>query len=99
MMCSKTIAAVGIFFLGAGMTHVSAQTAPPVPSGPQVINPGTICPDDRGQHVQAHGGGIIKYEGLYYWFGEQRGQDVPQGTRAVSCYSSPDLVHWKFHKN
>lgn len=75
------------------------STIPAPGSGPQRINPGELWPDDRGQHIQAHGGGIIKHEGLYYWFGEQRGQDLPRGTRAVSCYSSPDLVHWTFRKN
>ena len=40
--------------------------------GPQTIVPGAIWPDDRGQHVQAHGGGIIKLGDTYYWFGEER---------------------------
>jgi hypothetical protein len=83
-------------FAGCAAAH---PTPPAARSGPQVINPGEVWPDDRGQHVQAHGGGIIRYQGLYYWFGEQRGQDLPRGTRAVSCYSSPDLVHWTFRRN
>jgi hypothetical protein len=61
-----------------------------------LIRPGEIWPDDRGQHVQAHGGGIIRYQGMYYWFGEYRGKDLAPGHRAVSCYTSPDLVHWTF---
>jgi len=104
-MSSKTIAArLGALCLAALVTTFacsgaakSAATAPR--SGPQAITPGELWPDNRGQHVQAHGGGIIKYGGLYYWFGEQRGQDLPPGQRAVSCYSSPDLVNWTFRKN
>lgn len=65
-------------------------------AGPQWIKPGDIWPDDRGQHIQAHGGGILRYKGAYYWFGEYRGQDLPPGRRAVSCYRSTDLVHWTF---
>jgi len=63
---------------------------------PQTIVPGGVWPDDRGQHVQAHGGGIIKLGDTWYWFGEDRGQMNQRGIRYVGCYSSTDLVHWKF---
>ena len=104
-MSRNTIAVMlGSLCLAALATLAACAAAQPTPppsrgSGPQFINPGELWPDDRGQHVQAHGGGIIKYQGLYYWFGEQRGQDIPPGQRAVSCYSSPDLVHWTFRRN
>jgi hypothetical protein len=65
-------------------------------AGPQTIKPGAIWPDDRGKHVQAHGGGIIKVGDTYYWFGEDRSQDNPPGIPVVACYSSNDLVHWQF---
>ena len=26
----------------------------------KIINPGEVWPDNRGEHIQAHGGGIIK---------------------------------------
>ncbi len=61
-----------------------------------MIQPGAIWPDNRGKHVQAHGGGIIEYEGIYYWFGEDRSQDNDPNFRYVACYSSTDLAHWKF---
>src|SRR5271165_5382846 len=67
--------------------------------GPQTIVPGAIWPDDRGRHVQAHGGGIIKFGDAYYWFGEQRAQGLDRALRYVSCYSSKDLAHWTFHKD
>ena len=60
------------------------------------IIPGEVWPDDRGQHIQAHGGGILKYKDEYYWFGEDRTRDLDRNLRAVACYSSTDLVHWKF---
>lgn len=63
---------------------------------PQAITPGDIWPDDRGKHVQAHGGGVIKVEDTYYWFGEDRSPDNPPGIPIVSCYASKDLVHWQF---
>ena len=44
--------------------------------------------------LQAHGGGILKVGPTWYWIGENK----TNGSHfyANSCYSSPDLVHWKF---
>jgi hypothetical protein len=65
-------------------------------AGPQLIEPGKIWPDDRGKHIQAHGGGIIKVGDTYYWFGEDRSEDNPPRIPVVSCYASKDLAHWQF---
>jgi len=65
-------------------------------AAPQEIRPGELWPDDRGQHIQAHGGGILKLEDTWYWFGEDRSKDLEPGVRAVACYSSKDLANWKF---
>src|SRR5512133_1816797 len=65
-------------------------------AAPQSIKPGEVWPDDRGQHIQAHGGGIIKIGDTWYWFGEDRGQGQEPERRYVSCYSSKDLAHWTF---
>lgn len=61
-----------------------------------LIQPGEVWPDDRGQHIQAHGGGILKLADTYYWFGEDRGQGLDRSKRYVSCYSSKDLARWTF---
>ena len=66
---------------------------------PAEIKPGGIWPDDRGQHVQAHGGGILNVGGAYYWFGEDRARDNDRNLRYVSCYSSDDLGRWKFRNH
>ncbi len=63
-------------------------------SAPQPIRPGEIWPDDRGRHIQAHGGGILKLGETYYWFGEDRSRENEQGRRYVSCYVSKDLAGW-----
>jgi hypothetical protein len=65
-------------------------------ANPETIRPGEIWPDDRGRHVQAHGGGILKLGDTYYWFGEDRSRDNAPDKRYVGCYASTDLVHWKF---
>ena len=70
-------------------------TAPAI-AKPVTIVPGAIWPDDRGQHVQAHGGGITKVGDTYYWFGEDRGQANDRRLRYVACYASTDLAHWTF---
>lgn len=65
-------------------------------AAPAEIRPGELWPDNRGMHVQAHGGGIIKLGKTYYWFGEDRSKDNDREKRYVACYSSEDLVHWTF---
>lgn len=63
-----------------------------------VIRPGEPWLDSHGQRIQAHGGGITLWKGVYYWFGEDRSQTNDPGKRYVACYSSRDLVHWKFRR-
>jgi len=63
------------------------------------INPGGIWPDKQGNHIQAHGGGIIKIKNTFYWYGEQRAQNLDTNFRYVSCYSSKDLMNWHFKGN
>ena len=62
----------------------------------KTIRPGLIWPDDRGRHIQAHGGGIIRHAGAWYWFGEDRSRDNDPARRYVACYSSTDLINWRF---
>src|SRR5438067_12066220 len=70
--------------------------APGASASPGVIKPGAIWPDDRGRHIQAHGGGIIKLGDTWYWFGEDRSRDNDPSKRYVACYASKDLAHWQF---
>ena len=65
-------------------------------AAPKVIEPGAVWPDDRGRHIQAHGGGMIKLGDTWYWFGEDRSQENDPNRRYVSCYSSKDLANWTF---
>jgi hypothetical protein len=62
------------------------------------IRPGEVWLDDRGKPIQAHGGGILKQGNTYFWFGEEREQGLDAGKRYVGCYSSKDLMHWKFRR-
>jgi hypothetical protein len=60
------------------------------------IKPGEVWPDNNGDHIQAHGGGITKIKDTYYWYGEERRKNLDTGLRYVSCYSSKDLMNWQF---
>jgi hypothetical protein len=59
--------------------------------------PGKIWPDDTGTHINAHGGGILFHEGVFYWFGEHKiaGKAGNVAHVGVHCYSSTDLYNWK----
>ncbi len=60
------------------------------------IRPGEPWLDNRGQQIQAHGGGILQLGKLYYWFGEDRSPSNDPAMRYVACYSSTDLAHWHY---
>jgi len=60
------------------------------------FSPGALWPDDRGVHINAHGGGVLYERGVYYWFGEHKIAGTA-GNRAhvgVHVYSSADLYNW-----
>lgn len=68
------------------------------------IHPGDIWYDTDGKPIQAHGGGILFDNEVYYWYGENK--DAPNVSSptalldrvdviGISCYSSRDLVNWK----
>ncbi|GAB3529477.1 glycoside hydrolase family 43 protein [Pontibacter brevis] len=61
------------------------------------FKPGELWLDTDGQHINAHGGGILYHGGKYYWFGEHKvaGKDGNKAMVGVSCYSSKDLYNWK----
>ena len=71
------------------------------------FEPGKVWDDAEGNPINAHGGGILYHEGTYYWYGEyKKGKTVlPEwatwecyrtDVTGVSCYSSKDLLNWKF---
>ncbi len=54
--------------------------------------------DTANEYINAHGGGILFHEGLYYWFGEHRPEKGFTTEVGVNCYTSPDLQTWT-HKS
>ncbi|MBI4979697.1 MAG: family 43 glycosylhydrolase [Spirochaetes bacterium] len=60
------------------------------------FHPGAIWPDNKGVHINAHGGGVLAHQGTYYWFGEHKvaGEAGNKAEVGVHCYSSIDLYNW-----
>lgn len=58
--------------------------------------PGETWLDTNGVPINAHAGGMMLHEGIYYWIGEHK---LPGGDNranvGVHCYSSCDLYQWK----
>ncbi len=86
------------------LKHVAALVAILALSGafsegctsPGTFTPGALWPDDRGEHINAHGGGILRHEGVYYWFGENKCDTTSNAQVGVMCYSSRNLTDWKY---
>lgn len=73
----------------------------------QSFEPGKVWKDTDGNAINAHGGGILFYNDTYYWYGEiKKGKTwlVPGSNwenyrvnaGGISCYSSKDLMNWKY---
>ena len=93
------MAVVSVLFTAA--TTVSAQQKN------DTFRPKEIWKDTEGNAINAHGGGIMYHKGTYYWYGEYKvGKTVLPSwatwecyrtdVTGVSCYSSKDLLNWKF---
>ncbi|KAJ8454635.1 hypothetical protein ONZ51_g12914 [Trametes cubensis] len=67
-------------------------------NGQSLIVPGAPWMDTSGNPIQAHGAGLLKVGSTFYWFGEDKSHNSAL-FKAVSCYSSTDLVNWSRHND
>ena len=89
----KSLISLLMVFLGISQIALSQSAMDKQNS----FQPGEIWEDTDGVHINAHGGGILVHDGVYYWFGEHK-TSGRMGNRAmvgVRCYSSTDLINWK----
>lgn len=89
MNLHKTIILLTVlFFVSVGVTNGQEKQ--------KSFNPGEIWPDNQGIHINAHGGGILKLDDTYYWYGEHKteGKAGNKAMVGVHCYSSKDLYNW-----
>ena len=62
------------------------------------FHPAQIWSDNNGKPINAHGGGVLFYKGVYYWYGEHKLEGKSEAQFAdggIHCYSSTDLMNWK----
>ena len=92
---------IDLFFSSTLCFAVNAQNAKPL------LPPGEKWKDDKGNFINAHGAGVLFYNGAYYLYGEikkgktrlvpnQSWEDYRVEAGGISCYSSKDLLHWKY---
>ena len=84
MKMVKCLLAMALW-LGVGSAGAQVLTA---------IRPGEVWPDNKGEHINAHGGNVICHEGTYYWYGENRPARGFTTEVGISVYSSADLMNW-----
>lgn len=72
---------------------IAIHTATHAQQALKTFTPGQLWYDDKGELINAHGGGILYIDKTYYWFGEKRGR---HGSEGVNVYSSKDLYNWTF---
>jgi hypothetical protein len=83
---------IGRIVLLVGLLVMAGLTAP-IQATDYTVTNGTQFTDTSGNVIHAHGGGIIKSGGYYYWYGEHR--DSGGHFLGVSCYRSTDLKNWE----
>lgn len=72
-----------------------AASAPAAGQGPVVtFHNGGFWSDAKGGRIEAHGGGLVRVEDTWFWFGEDKSGNSA-GFKGVNCYASKDLVTWE----
>ena len=76
-----------------------------------VITNDAFLKDTSGNPIYAQGGGVFKFGGIWYWYGlkyngavtyfnnPSAGENSDTSFNAFTCYSSTNLVDWKFENN
>lgn len=83
------------------LAGITAAALPlPLPAAPArrtAFVPGAVWPDDRGVAINAHGGGLLRHGGRYWWHGEHKtaGEGGNVANVGVHAYSSADLLNWR----
>lgn len=101
----KTVVCLCLMF-SAMPVFLSGESAGVHESEDQIVQ-GAVWLDTDGNPINAHGAGVLYCDGMYYLYGEyKKGKTfLPDwatwecyrtDVSGVSCYSSPDMVNWKF---
>ena len=112
MKKNKLSARIGAALLGCAMLFTSQPAFPAMPAnaaGDLIVND-CFWKDTKGNNIYSQGGGIFKFGDTYYWYGvHYKGAETYAASPtkknndtafvSVSCYSSKDLVNWKFEND
>ncbi|MBE6847077.1 MAG: hypothetical protein E7503_02955 [Ruminococcus sp.] len=95
---------------GFSVTRTKTEAPVHAEAASDLIRNNTFWKDTNGNNIYSQGGGIFLFGDTYYWYGvhysgaetyaanpTKKNDDT--GFKAVSCYSSKDLVNWKFENN
>lgn len=92
MRLKTFITAIGIF-IGFGYIAIFGKTC----KKEMIVRNGIPWFDNEKNIINAHGACIVRDNGIYYLFGEYK-SDTTNAFPGFSCYSSIDLVNWKFER-
>jgi hypothetical protein len=53
------------------------------------FRPGEVWPDTSGTPINAHGGGILLHQDIYYWFGEHKTEGEAGNCAQVGVHVCP----------
>ena len=81
------------FFFSLILSLLFVEHCIPQSSGYTSFTPGKIWKDLDGNHINSHGGGIYYEDGVYYWYGEHKGENSLAQV-GVRVYTSKDLYNW-----
>ncbi len=102
MLCSAVMLTAAFTGIPAAETHASAASN-------TIVND-TFWKDTNGNFIYSQGGGVFQFGDTYYWYGvhysgaetyakNPSGKNSDTGFKSVTCYSSKDLVNWKFEND
>ncbi len=103
---------LGAALLGTAMLLTAVPSAAPMQANAanDLIVNDCFWKDTNGKNIYSQGGGIFKFGDTYYWYGvHYKGAETyaasptkknsDTGFVSVTCYSSKDLVNWKFEND
>jgi len=106
--CKSSLSALTFFVLAQGTLPLAQALAATAQTAPVTdFRPGEIWMDTAGHPINAHGGGMLFHNGVYYWYGENKeGRTwLPESTKSwdgyrvdvtgIRCYSSTNLLDWQ----
>ncbi|MBK0383573.1 family 43 glycosylhydrolase [Pedobacter sp. SD-b] len=89
---------IGLIVLFTNACKTLAQSNKNAEVKSKQFKPGLPWLDNHGIPINAHGGGVIFYNGIYYWYGEHKlpgKSELEMADGGIHCYSSKDLLNWK----